>query len=228
MLVDQLGQLLVRDHAGAFGVDRHIHRAGYADCVSDLDLALLGQAGGNDVLGHIACGIGGRAVDLAGVLARECAAAMWAGATIGVDDDLATGQAAVTLRAADDEASGRVDQVLGVLEPFLGQDRLDDFLDHGLDEGGLHLVAVAHLRAVLARQHDGVDRMRLAIQIAHRHLAFRVRAQERQAAVLAQLGLAFDQTVRVINRRRHQFGGFIAGIAEHQALVASADVQMVV
>ena len=81
---------------------------------------------------------------------------------------------------------------------------------------------------MLGRQHYGVDAVRLAVDIAHRDLALGVRAQERQAAVLAQLGLALDQTVRVVNRRRHQFRGFVAGIAEHQALVAGTGVQVVV
>ncbi len=93
---------------------------------------------------------------------------------------------------------------------------------------GFIFVAVALLGAVLGRQHDGVDAVRLAVDVAHRHLALGVRAQEGQAAVLAQLGLALDQPVRVVDRRRHQLGRFVAGVAEHQALVAGAGVQVVV
>eukprot|EP01137_Pigoraptor_chileana_P029047 Opistho-2@13734 len=228
MLLHQGGELVVRDHAGALGVDGHIHRTGHADRVGDLDLALARQAGGDDVLGHVAGGVSGRAVDLGWVLAREGTAAVRAGAAVGVDDDLAAGQAAIALRAADDEAAGRIDQVLGVLQPFLGQHRLDDLLDHRLDERGLHLAAVAHFGAVLAGQHDGVDAVWLAVHITHGHLALGVGAEEGQAAVLAQLGLALDQAVGVIDRRGHQFGRLVAGVAEHQALVAGADVQVVV
>jgi hypothetical protein len=145
VLVDQRGDLVVGDDAGAFGVDGHVHRLGHADRVRDLDLALARQAGGHDVLGHVAGGVGGRAVDLGRVLARERATAVRAGAAVGVDDDLAAGQAAVALRAADDEAAGRVDQVAGFLQPLLGQHRLDDLLDDRFGERGLHLVAVALL-----------------------------------------------------------------------------------
>ena len=134
VLVDQLLDLVVGDLAGAFGVDRHVHRPGDADRVGDLDLALPRQPGGDDVLGDVARRVGGRAVDLRRVLAGERAAAVRAGAAVGVDDDLAAGQAAVALRAADDEAAGRVDQVLGLLQPLLRQHRLDDLLDHRLDE----------------------------------------------------------------------------------------------
>ena len=52
--------------------------------------------------------------------------------------------------------------------------------------------------------------------------------QEGQAAVLAQLRLALDQPVRVVDGRGHQLGRFVAGVAEHQALVAGAGVQVVV
>ena len=229
MLVDQYGQALVGDHAGAFGVDRHVHRLGHTDRVGDLDLALRGEPGGNDVFGHVSGGIGCRAINFARVLARKSAAAVRAGAAIGVDDDLAAGQTAVALRAADDESSGRVDQVLGVLgQPLLGQHRLDDLLAHRLVESVGHTVAQAHLGRVLGRQHDGVDAVRLAVDIAHRDLALGVGTQKRQPAVFAKLRLALDQAVRVVDRRGHQLGRLVAGVAEHQALVAGAGVEVVV
>src|SRR5690606_31193296 len=113
--LDQLGDPLVRDDAGALGVDRDVHRLGHADRVGHLDLTLPGEARRDDVLGDVARRVGGRAVDLAGVLAGEGTAAVRAGAAVGVDDDLAAGEAAVALRAAHHEATGRVDQVAGFL-----------------------------------------------------------------------------------------------------------------
>jgi hypothetical protein len=142
---------------------------------------------------------------------------------------LRPGQAAVALRAADDEAAGRVDQVLGVLgQPGRRQHRLDDLLGHRLVEGRRHLVAQAVLGCVLAAQHHGVHAHRLAVDIAQRDLALGIRAQEGQLAALAQLGLALDQTVGVVDGRGHQLGRLVAGVAEHQALVAGAGVQVVV
>ena len=76
------------------GVDVDADRLGDADGVGELDLAALGQAGGDDVLGDVAGHVGGRAVDLGGVLAAEGAAAVAAPAAVGVDDDLAAGQPA--------------------------------------------------------------------------------------------------------------------------------------
>ena len=81
---------------------------------------------------------------------------------------------------------------------------------------------------MLAGQHHGVDAVRLAVHIAHGHLALGVRAQERQAAVFAQLRLTLNQAVCVVNGRRHELGGLAASVAEHQALVTGACVQVVV
>ena len=86
-----------------------------ADRVGDLDLAALREAGGDDVLRHIARRVGGRAVDLRRILARERAAAVRRSAAVRVDDDLPPGQARVAHRPADHELPGRVDveEVLG-------------------------------------------------------------------------------------------------------------------
>ena len=108
-LSDQVGDLGVGDLAGAEGVDVDADRLGNADGVGELNLASLGQAGGDDVLGDVAGHVGGRAVDLRGVLAAESAAAVAAHAAVGVDDDLAAGHAGVAVRTADDELAGRVD-----------------------------------------------------------------------------------------------------------------------
>ena len=89
-----------------------------------------------------------------------------------------------------------------VLQPFLGEHRLDELFDDGFVERGLHLGgALALVRAVLGGKHHGVDAVRLAVDIAHGHLAFGIGAQKWQAAVLAQLRLALDQTVSVFDPR---------------------------
>ena len=85
-------------------------RAGHADGVGHLDLAPAGGAGGHHVLGHPAGRVGGRAVDLGRVLAREGAAAVAGHAAVGVDDDLATGEPGVGVGTAELEAPGGVGQ----------------------------------------------------------------------------------------------------------------------
>src|SRR5262249_37173832 len=64
VLVDELLDLPAADLLGAEGLDHDRDRVRDADRVGDLDLGALGQAGRDDVLGDVASGVGGRAVDL--------------------------------------------------------------------------------------------------------------------------------------------------------------------
>src|SRR5690606_24701427 len=207
-----------RHLVGAEGVQGDRGGLGHADGVGHLDLAAVGQAGGDDVLGHVAAGVGGGAVHLGRVLAGEGAAAVAGHAAVGVDDDLAAGQAAVAHRAADDELAGRVDVELGVLVQQFGRQGV---LDDQLHDRFLQVI-LADFRVVLRGQHHGVDAHHLAAFIAAGDLALGVRAQPRQQAGLAGLGLALDQAVAEHDGRGHQHVGLVAGVAEHQALVAGA------
>ena len=83
---------------------------------------------------------------------------MGAGTAVSIHNDLTTGQTAVTLRSADDEAAGRVNQELRVLEHFGREYRTNDLIDHSLNEFGLHLIAFAHFRSVLSRKNNCLDR----------------------------------------------------------------------
>ena len=111
---------------------------------------------------------------------------------VGIDDDLTAGQAGVALRAAHDEAAGRVDVVFGVLVQQLGGDGGLDDLFHHVGAQLLHADGVA----VLAGDDHGVHTERLAVLIVlHSDLALAVRAQIVQLAVLAHLGQALGQLV---------------------------------
>ena len=91
--VDELGDLLSRNHAGAERLDQHADRMRDADRVRDLHLAALGEPGRDDVLRDVARGVGRRTVDLGRVLAGEGAAAVAGHPAVRVGDDLAAGQA---------------------------------------------------------------------------------------------------------------------------------------
>ena len=94
---DVFGYLAVAvgDVAGAVGLDVDADGLGYADGVGELDEDLVGNAGGDEVLGDVTGGVGCAAVYLGGVLAGEGAAAMGALAAVGVDDYLAACEAGV-------------------------------------------------------------------------------------------------------------------------------------
>ena len=114
-LLDGCFNLCIRDAAGAKGVNHDRDRVCNADCISQLNLALVGKSGGNNVFRDPACCIGCTAVDLGRVLAGESAAAVTGISAVGVDNDLASGQAGVAGRTADDKSAGRVDKITGLL-----------------------------------------------------------------------------------------------------------------
>ncbi len=138
----------------------------------------------------------------------------------GFDDDLAPCKSAVALRPTDDEAAGRVDVDLGLMGDQLGgQDRLDNvFADRFLDRFELHFIVV------LCRNDDRFDARDFTIVVAHRHLRLAIGAEPVDAfdLFLPNFGEPVCQLVRQLNRQRHKLIGFVAGVSEHQALVAGA------
>ena len=219
-LTHQLDDLVVGNFASAEGIQRNRSRLSDADCVGNLDLATLSQAGSHDVLGHVTTGVGRRTVNLGWIFTRERAAAVTGHAAVGVNDDLATGQAAVANRATDDELASRVDVELGVfVQQFSRQHVLDDQFHHAFAQ-----VFVRHFRVVLGRQHDGVDGHNLSAFVTASDLGLGVRAEVRHQLrlLVTDIGQDLQQEVAEIQGQRHIVLGIAAGVAEHQALVAGA------
>src|SRR5690606_33104165 len=106
--------------SGAVGVDVKRQRLRHADRIGELDRAARCEARRDDVLGEVAGDVSRRTIDLGRVLAAERAAPVRRCAAVGVDDDLAAGQARIAVGAADLEAAGRVDVVLGRVGQQLG------------------------------------------------------------------------------------------------------------
>ena len=128
VLCDNSFDLAVVNLACAKRVHEHGDRLGVADSVGELHFATVGEAGSHDVLCHIAGCISCAAVNLGRVLAAECSTAMTAHAAVGIDDDLTACEAAVAVRATDNELAGRVHEVTGLLVQELGRDDLLDEL----------------------------------------------------------------------------------------------------
>ena len=192
----------------------------------------------------MARGVGRRAVDLRRVLAREGAAAVGAAAAVGVDDDLAAREARIAVGAADDELARGVDVqdvvvadepgqlVAGTLQARLDARQQDRA--HVLADALLHLPLGLGLAATLAREDelvvlrrdddrvhaqrtarrlvvfDGDLRLGVGAQVAHR------------LALAADHGQLLEDHVREDERRGHHLARLVAGVAEHDALVAGA------
>ena len=214
---DELFKLVCINAAGAEGVYEHGDRLRDADGVSELNFAAVGETGSDDVLGDVAGHVRGAAVNLGGVLAGEGSATVTAHAAIGIDDDLAAGEAGVAHGSAYNEAAGRIDVVLGVcVEEFCGNDGLNHVLE---DVRAQRLVSDVFV--VLGGDDDGIDAAGLAdFSVLNGDLGLSVGTEVRHEAGLADLSEFGGELVRQRNGERHQLRGLVGGVAEHHALVA--------
>merc|ERR1719326_2001466 len=241
---------------GAVGLDEERQRLGNTDGGRELDQAALGEAALHNGLGHLTADVCGRAIHLGGVLAGEGTATVGTPAAVGVNDDLAASEAGITLRTADDELAGWVDVVvsvvtvqgqgwLAVLEDDVGQGLLDNLLDdelvHVLHAWGslilagvaLDLLAAGGLErlGMLGGDDHGVDLLGLhgailLLLVLDGDLGLAIRTQPPQLTALAHVceGLAKASGHGV--GQRHAVLGLIAGIAEHDALITSTDIHV--
>ena len=141
-------------------------------------------------------------------------------AAIGIDDDLAPGEARIAVRPADHEAAGGIHmEVFLRAHPAFGQ----DLLDIGPDEF-LHL-ALVEAGAVLGGHHDRGRAHRPPVLVKQRDLALVVGSEAvAELAPVPGLRHPAQDFVAVLDGGGHQLRGLAAGIAEHQALVAGAFV----
>ena len=140
---------------------------------------------------------------------------MWGSSAVSVDDDLSTGQSAIAIRAADNEAPGRVDVefVFGA-HPAIGQG-----LFHMRADYFPNLILV-QIFGMLGGYDDRRRLYRLAALILQRYLAFRIRAEAGIHTGMAGLGQRPQNFMRIENRSWHENRGFGARIPEHDALIA--------
>ena len=144
---------------------------------------------------------------------------MTAHTTVSIDDDLAAGQSRIPHRSADNKAAGRVDIDLQlVIDHFLRKDRIDHVFNDGCTD-----LFLGDIFRMLGGDQDRINTLRFPVSVFDRDLALAVRAQPRQGAVLADFGQLFAEAVREVDRHRHQGGGLIAGISEHDTLVAGTN-----
>src|SRR5579883_3347686 len=153
VFVDQANDLFIGDLAGAEGIDKEGERAGHADRVGDLDLDAFGQAGGDHVLRDVAHSVSSGAVYFGRIFAAESAAAVTGHAAVGIDDNLAPGQASIAHGAASHETPGGVDEEFGLaIEQVFGNNRLNDVLNDIVAD-----LFLGHVVGVLGRDHHRID-----------------------------------------------------------------------
>jgi hypothetical protein len=148
--LDKLFRGLVR---GAVCLDKEGEGLGDTNGVRQLDERTAGELGVNERLGDPARKVCSGTVDLGVVLAGEGTTTVGSPTTVCVDDDLAASQTGITLGSTDDEETGGLDVVDGlVVEELGGDDLLDDLLLDLLAE-----LLSGDVLAVLGRDDDSVD-----------------------------------------------------------------------
>ncbi|QTK79822.1 hypothetical protein AT6N2_C2179 [Agrobacterium tumefaciens] len=225
-LADRSLDLIFADLARSVQIDIDRQRLGDADGVRNLDRAAISKAGSNDVLCEVARRIGCGTVDLGRILAGECTATMGGRTTICVDDDLAAGQAGVTVRTTNNELARRVDIPLAIVGDLQVAESLTDI---GLDNG-TNLLRIPVGIQMLRGENDGHRFGRLAVDVAHGYLALGIGAELccLTFAALTRGSEQLQDAVGIIDRRRHQIRCFLAGVAEHDALVARTLVTLLI
>ena len=213
---------------GAVGLQVDGEGLGDTDGVGELDEDALAVSTSNEGLGDPAGSVGSGAVDLGGILAGEGATTVGTPATVGVDDDLAAGEAGVTLGTTDGEAAGGVQPVDGlVVDHVGGEGGLDDLLH----EVGLDLV-VGDLLVVLDGDEDDGDAEGLEEVLAvtgvelvfDGDLGLGVGAGPREGVVAAAVGALLGEVAGKLVGEGHEGLGLVGGVAEHHTLVTSTEV----
>mmetsp|Transcript_48062 Transcript_48062/g.94926 ORF Transcript_48062/g.94926 Transcript_48062/m.94926 type:complete len:307 (+) Transcript_48062:1372-2292(+) len=225
--LDDLQDLLicVPGLVGPVRVDEHGQGVSDTDGVRDLDKAALGESGCNNGLGGPASSVGGRAVDLGGVLSREGTTTVRTPTAIGINDDLAASEAGVSVGASDDEAPRGVQVEDGVVVHQLGRDnRVNDVLA----EFGTEVV-VGDIWGVLSGDDDGVNSLRDALAVGHLlvldgNLGLSVRAKEGAGSVLPHVSQTLSKLRGKVVCEGHEGVSLSACITEHMALVSCADL----
>jgi|SRR5687768_14927630 hypothetical protein len=110
---DDLDELLGGLVGGAVGVDVDGEGLSNTNGVGELDKGATSETSVDQRLGDPASNVGSGTIDLGEILAGESTTTVGTPATVGVDDDLATSQTGVTLRATDDEEARGLDLVIG-------------------------------------------------------------------------------------------------------------------
>lgn len=121
VVADDLDELIRSLLRGAVGVDVDGEGLSNTNGVGELDEGTAGEAGSDEGLGDPAADVGSRTIDLGEILARESTTAVSTPSTVGVDDDLATSQTGITLRATDDKEARGLNLIFVSNRSYLGR-----------------------------------------------------------------------------------------------------------
>lgn len=224
VVLDELDEVGVAVLGGSVSLDKETDGTSDTDGVSRLDEDTACEARGNDGLGNVSVDVGSGSVDLGEVLSREGTTTVGTPTSVGVDDDLSSGQTGVTLGSTNDEAARGLDVVDGLVVKEVGwddllDDLLEDLLSQLLGRDGV---------SVLGGYDDGVDANgdhgTTVLLVLDGDLGLGVGSQPAQGAVPAGLRHGGVELVGEDQSQRHELRGLVGSVTEHDTLVTSTMV----
>ena len=152
--------------------------------------------------------------------------------TIGIHDDLSSGQSGISMRSTDYELTGRIHEVFDIimeegkhlLTMYLRLHTRDEDVDDVFPDLCQHTLIIIVELIMLGRNHDRVDAQRCAVVIIlYGYLTLCIRTQvSHHLTLLANLSQCLHQTVREIQCYRHIILCLVGSITEHHTLIAGA------
>ena len=125
VFTDNLHQSLIRNSACSICIYHDGGWLRHTDRIGKLNLAAVCQTCRNDILRYIAGSIRSGTVYLRAVLSGKSAAAMTCISAVGINNDLSSGEAGVSMRSANHKTTRRIDKELRlVVQQLLRQNRI--------------------------------------------------------------------------------------------------------
>mmetsp|Transcript_3730 Transcript_3730/g.4458 ORF Transcript_3730/g.4458 Transcript_3730/m.4458 type:complete len:271 (-) Transcript_3730:352-1164(-) len=109
--LDNIGNGLGRKFTlfGTVGLDKERKGLGHTNGVRKLHTGTLTESSLDDRLGHPTTGVGGRTINLGGILSGEGSTSVGTPSTVGINDNLTSGKTGISLGSTNDELSRGVD-----------------------------------------------------------------------------------------------------------------------
>ena len=226
VLGDDIGELSI-GHAlldSSVGVNKDGERVRNTNGVRKLNKGSSAELGSNEGLGDPTSGVGGRTVDLGGVLSGESSTSVGSPSTVGVNDDLTSSKTSISVRSSNNESARGVQVVDGlVVEELLGDDRLDDVLHEILGD-----LFVGDILGVLGGDDNGVDTLgdwdTIDQLVFAGDLGLSVGTDPLAGSVLTDLGELGSKAGGQVVGERHESLGLIGGVSKHDTLVTGSNV----
>lgn len=224
VVADDLHQLVGGLVGGTVGLDEDGEGLSDTNGVGELDKSTAGQLGAHQRLSDPASNVGSGTVDLGVVLSGESTTTVGTPTTVGVDNDLTTGQTGVTLGTTNDEAARGLQVVdSAVIEQLVGDNALDNLLLQDSTE-----LLSGDVVGVLGRDDDSVDTQGLdgtvVVGVLNGDLGLGVGQQPGDGAVITSSLHGSVQLVREEDSEGEELRGLVSGITEHDTLVTSTEL----